>query len=99
MVVTECHGHCVTIFSHSGKILRSFGRRGTGQEQFRYPCGVAVDGEENIFVVDTCNNRIQKFTAQGKFLTAVGTQGIVNISGLIFLVVLHSMLVMVGCMW
>ena len=34
--------------------------------------GVAVDGDGNILVVDRCNHRIQKFTADGKFLTAVG---------------------------
>ena len=37
--------------------------------------GVAVDSEENILVVDSRNHRIQKFTANGQFLTAVGTKG------------------------
>ncbi len=39
------------------------------------PCGVAVDGEGNILVVDRNNHRIQKFTAEGQFLTSVGTGG------------------------
>ena len=57
---------------HSGERLQSFGTKGSGQGQFHYPCGVAVDCNENILVADFNNNRIQKFTAQGKFLTAVG---------------------------
>ena len=34
-----------------------------------------MDGEGNIFVADSGNNRIQKFTANGQFLSAVGTKG------------------------
>ena len=44
------------------------------------------------------NHRIQKFTAQGEFLTAVGTEGSGPLQFSILLA-LHSMLVMVGCMW
>ena len=75
VVVTEWHGHCVTVFSPSGKRLRSFGTRGSGQGQFDRPTGVAVDGDNNILVVDCYNHRIQKFTSDGQFLTAVGTHG------------------------
>ncbi len=36
---------------------------------------ILQDGKGNILVADTSNHRIQKFTAQGEFLTAVGTKG------------------------
>ena len=72
VMVTEVEGHCVSIFSPSGEKLRSFGTHGSGQGQFEYPRGIAVDGDGNILVVDSNNNRIQKFTADGQFLTAVG---------------------------
>ena len=74
VVVTEWYGHCVSVFSPSGEKLRSFGTRGSGQGQFAYPAGVAVDGDNNILVADY-DNRIQKFTSDGQFLTAVGTRG------------------------
>ena len=72
VMVTECDGHCVSVFSPSGEKLRSFGTCGSGQ---RHPYGVAVDGKENILVADCNNHRIQKFTAEGQFLAAVGTKG------------------------
>ena len=75
VVVTECNGHCVSVFSPSGEKLRLFGTRGSGQNQFDFPCGVTVDGEGNILVADRYNHRIQKFTAEGQFLAAVGTKG------------------------
>ena len=75
VVVTECDGDCVSVFSPNGEKLRSFGTLGSGQGQFKYPYGVAVDGEGNILVADGHNHRIQKFTEQGQFIAAVGTKG------------------------
>ena len=43
--------------------------------QFNNPQGVAIDDDGNILVVDYWNNRIQKFSADGRFIAAVGTQG------------------------
>ena len=75
VVMTEETGYRVSVFSHNGKKIRSFGTRGSGQGQFDHPFGVAVDGEGNILVADGDNHRIQKFTAEGHFLAAVGTRG------------------------
>ena len=77
VVVTDqgMGGNYVTVFSPSGEKLRSFGTRGSGQGQFDWPCGVTVDGEGNILVADRLNNRIQKFTAEGQFLTAAAGSG------------------------
>ena len=69
VVVTD---NGVSVFSPSGEKLRSFGTYGTGQGQFIYSHGIAVDGEGNILVADSYNYRIQKFTAKGRFLAAVG---------------------------
>ena len=75
VVVTERGANCVSVFSASGKKLRSFGSHGSGQGQFLGPVGVAVDGEGNIFVAESGNHRIQKFTSKGQFITAVGSYG------------------------
>ena len=75
VVVTEYEAHCVSVFSPSGKKLRSFGTRGSGQGQFESPRGITVDGDGNILVADSNNHRIQKFTAEGQFLAAVGKTG------------------------
>ena len=75
VIITEYEPHRVSVFTPTGKKLRSFGSRGSSQGQFESPSGVAVDGDGNIFVADLDNHRIQKFTAEGKFLAAVGTKG------------------------
>ena len=75
VVVADYGAHCISVFSYSGRKLRSFGTQGSCQGQFDVPRGVAVDGNGNIFVADLVNHRIQKFTVKGQFVTAVGTKG------------------------
>jgi NHL repeat-containing protein len=44
--------------------------------QFISPQGVAVNSLGEVFVVDSGNNRVQKFTNYGGFVTSWGTPGI-----------------------
>ena len=75
VAVTEYRADRVSVLSPCGEKLRSFGKRGNGQGQFKKPCGVAMDGWGNILVADSGNHRIQKFTSNGSFLKAVGSMG------------------------
>ena len=40
--------------------------------QFKYPRSIACDSTGNVYVTDSYNNRIQVFTAGGKFLRMFG---------------------------
>ena len=73
IVVTEYN--IISVYSQGGVKIRSFGRHGSKEGEFNYPCGIAVDEDDNILVADYNNNRIQKFTSDGEFLAAVGTKG------------------------
>ena len=79
VIVAETSGHCVSIFSPAGEILRSFGSQGSGHGQFSTPRGVAVDDDGNILVVDENNHRIQIFTRDGKFFKKIGMLGNKNL--------------------
>ena len=61
---------------HLEAVSNVFGKLGSANGQFKAPTGVAVDGSGNVFVTDTGNNRIQKFTNSGQFVKAWGTVGI-----------------------
>src|SRR5207302_1702605 len=55
--------------------VTKWGSQGGGDGQFANPTGVAVDGSGNVFVADSGNDRIQKFTNTGTFLTKWGSYG------------------------
>ena len=60
-------------------ILAGNGRQGfkdgvSTEVQFRYPSGVTVDTENNVYVADTGNNRIRKITPDGMVSTLAGNK-------------------------
>jgi hypothetical protein len=55
--------------------ITQWGTSGSGDGQFNRPWGIAVDGGGNVYVADTDNHRIQKFTSSGTYLTRWGTHG------------------------
>ena len=75
IIVAESAGNCISIFSQAGEKLRSFGTQGSRHGQFLFSRCVAVDDDNNILVSDRDNQRIQKFTSDGKFITSVGKKG------------------------
>ncbi len=55
--------------------VTKWGTQGTGDGQFTQPTGVAVDSSGNVYVADTQNFRVQKFSPDGTFLTKWETPG------------------------
>ena len=57
-----------------------WGSYGTGNGQFIYPKGIAVGTSPpgDVYVVDTGNNRIQKFTPTGNYIGQWGSYGSEN---------------------
>ena len=72
-------GHQVFKYSRDGKLLMTLGRAGVageGNDTFDGPTDVAVAPNGDIFVSDGHgNNRIVKFSKDGKFLKAWGRKG------------------------
>jgi len=55
--------------------LLEWGEKGPGSGEFNQPIGIAVDNEEYVYISDTGNNRIQKFSKDGKFISSWGKEG------------------------
>jgi DNA-binding beta-propeller fold protein YncE len=55
-------------FSPKGELMYSWGEPGASQGQFVAPHNIVVDEDENIYVADRENHRIQVFSAKGEFL-------------------------------
>ena len=73
-------GAVVTKLSPTGEVVLTLGTRGVvgeGPDTFNRPSGVAVAPNGEIFVTDGegPNNRVVKFSSEGRFITAWGTTG------------------------
>lgn len=56
----------------------AFGSSGSGNGQLKGATGVDVDASGNIWVADTENHRIQKFSPEGAYLSKFGSFGSAN---------------------
>ncbi|MCL2491932.1 MAG: NHL repeat-containing protein [Coriobacteriia bacterium] len=60
-------------FTPQGVPIGYVGTYGTGQDQFDLVGGIALDSESNIYVTDTYNNRLSKYTKDGDLIWMVET--------------------------
>lgn len=52
------------------RFVREWGRLGSGEGEFNFPIGIAVNRADEVFVTDFYNARVQKFSSDGKFMAA-----------------------------
>jgi len=50
------------------KVIKSWGKKGSGPGEFNEPHGIALDTAGRVFVADRVNSRIQIFDSDGKFI-------------------------------
>ena len=55
-------------YDRNGKLIKIFGKFGTGPGEFNPPHGLAMDRAGRLYVADRSNNRIQIFDQEGTFL-------------------------------
>ncbi|MBI3943089.1 MAG: NHL repeat-containing protein [Chloroflexi bacterium] len=83
MYVADEANHRVQKITPDGKLIYKIGgissngrpRMGTAPGEFNMHRSVHVDAQDNLYVGDSRNCRVQKFDAQGKFLMLFGSQG------------------------
>lgn len=73
----KSENHRVRVFdAQKGNHLFDIGKRGSGPGEFNLPRDTAIDKDNNLYVVDGGNFRIQVFNLEGKFLRTFGAIGL-----------------------
>lgn len=68
-------GDFVSVYSPDGRLLRRWGRKGTGAGEFDCPGGLVVGKNGRVYVADQTNHRVQVFNTKGEFLLQWGKYG------------------------
>ena len=64
------------MFDSQDKLIKRFGGQGSKNGQFEYPCDVAFDDNNDLYVTDSHNHRVQKFDTHGNYLLQFGGKGV-----------------------
>lgn len=81
LYVADSRNHRIAHYAANGSLLNSWGGFADSSlgnapgGMFNEPWGVAVAPDGSVYVADTWNHRIQKFTADGNFVTTWGKFG------------------------
>ena len=76
ILVADELNHGIQRFNvHTGKVVKTFGKQGTREGEYRNPVSVCMDGEGRVVVADFNDNRIQLFTKDGKPVLNFGDSG------------------------
>mgnify|MGYP003322153521 CR=1 FL=1 len=65
----------VTMLNEEGEYFGIFGTKGEEDGQFMWPCGIAVDSKNQVYVTDEYLHRVSIFNESGEFLNKWGSHG------------------------
>jgi hypothetical protein len=63
------------MFNSDGTFIRQWGSWGDQPGDFKLPLSLALDLNDNIYVLDNSSNRVQKFSSDGTFIKSWGSEG------------------------
>ena len=79
--VSDGYGNSRIIkFSAEGKYLFEWGRKGSSNGEFEIPHAITLDSDQNVYVADRENSRVQIFDGEGKFIRKYSSDNFANIT-------------------
>jgi PKD repeat protein len=66
--VSNTGKHCIKKLTLTGEVIQTWGHRGSNPTEFYWPHGMAIDNNNQLYVADTGNGRIQVFALDGTFI-------------------------------
>jgi len=75
LVADTWNGRIQQFNVHSGNVVKTFGKKGTGEGELQNPLGICMDDEGRVVVADWGNNRIGVFTKDGEPVLKFGDSG------------------------
>ena len=67
--------HCVHVCDVNNELIKIFGNKGKGDNQFNHPVGITFDSEGCLYVSEYGNHRVQKFDTNFKYMLHFGDEG------------------------
>ena len=74
--ITDLNSHTIHVLDKfSDKLINQFGQVGSKEGEFYYPTNLSLGPDKLLYITDTGNFRVQKFTQNGEFIRRYGSIG------------------------
>ena len=73
--VADYSNHCVHVCDANNELIKIFGNKGKGNNQFNHPVGITFDSKGCLYVSEYVNHRVQKFDAKFNYMLHFGDEG------------------------
>lgn len=76
LFVVDIKDHEIEVLNkHSGVLLYKIGKPGTAEAEFAHPTNIKLGPDNHLYISDTSNARVQKFTLDGRYVQSFGSIG------------------------
>lgn len=76
LYVADLQDHEIEVLDkRTGEVLLRFGREGAGKGELYYPTNLAFGPDGDLYVSETGNFRVQRFTPDGRYVSSLGQVG------------------------
>lgn len=77
LFVVDIKEHEIEVLNkYNGALLYKIGEPGSGQDQIYHPTNIKVGPDNHLYITDTSNFRVQKFTQDGVYVRSFGSIGV-----------------------
>jgi hypothetical protein len=70
-IVSDSNNDRILVIDSDGNLLKTIGKTGNGDGEFRKPLGVTTDNNDNIYVADSGNGRVEEFNKYGAYIRTI----------------------------
>ena len=69
--MTDCDNDRVQVLTAEGRFLMMFSEKANGKK-LEKPCGITIDSNDTVYVIESGQKIISMFTTQGEFISSFG---------------------------
>ncbi|XP_071946141.1 uncharacterized protein [Antedon mediterranea] len=74
VLISDIGAHCIFVFLQTGSMVKQIGKEGKNRGEFKFPTDICLNLQDQVFVCDMDNRRVQHLDSQGRSMAIFGSE-------------------------